>query len=194
MFVVIFMRKAVIILFCLILLPLAISAQVYDGKFENSPVYDHDLFQPHFNLNIGTSFNYSPVIGAGTMLTVSPSFSLPVTRRISMNGGIIASSTILPSLTGKLQMEPVFKPGAFNNLSLYGTTVYQLSPDFVLYGSGFKQLTKNNLPYLYNPFPQSSITFGSRYKIGPNITVGASVNMSQYNNFYSPYNNFYPLW
>lgn len=191
------MRKTVIILFCLILLPLAVNAQVNDGKFENSLVYDHDLFNPHFNLNIGTSFNYSPVIGAGTMLTVSPSFSLPVTRRISVNGGIIASGTMLPSLAGKLPMEPVFKPGTFNSLSLYGTTVYQLSPGIIIYGTGFKQLTKNNLPYSFNPFPQSSITVGSRYKIGDNITVGASVNMSQYNNFYSPYNNlpgFYPLW
>ncbi len=142
------------------------------------------LFKPKFNLNIGSSFSYLPSIGSGMNMFAAPSFSMPLSKRIFMEGGIIVSTNTLPGLPS---YETNFPARNFSSLAIYGTSLYQLSPRLTIYGSAIRQLVNTKLPFPYSPMNQNSFSIGSILRLGNNITVGASVNMSDNRYFYSPF-------
>jgi long-subunit fatty acid transport protein len=122
---------------------------------------------------------FFPHLGSITGFTLSPSLSVPLSSKWSVNGGIIAGRYY--STIGNLNTEGVL-PGTFNVLSLYGSAIYHVNPQMTLYGIGTKSLT-NNSPFY--SIPKSSYTIGSTYNFG-DFSIGVSFQVSKWNNAFNP--------
>jgi hypothetical protein len=136
--------------------------------------------KPRLNYSVGSTFIFVPHLGTVTGFTFSPSLSIPLSPKWSVDGGIIARryySTL-----------PYFNPeGAtnttFNELSVYGSASYHINSQLTVYGAGMKQLA------ISSPFdliPKSSYAIGSTYKFG-NFSIGVNLQMSKWNNNLTPY-------
>jgi hypothetical protein len=140
-------------------------------------------FQPQYHFNIGSSYSFSPSFGGGMNMYASPSFSMPLSKRVFVEGGIIASTSVLPGIS---LYETNFPVRNFNSLAIYGSAFYQITPGLTVYGSGIRQIINSRLPLPYSPMNQNTYTIGSTLKLGHNITIGASIHMFENNNFFSP--------
>jgi hypothetical protein len=155
--------------------------------------------KPRLNYSVGSTFMIVPHVGTVTGFTLSPSFSIPLSPKLSVEGGIIAGRYY--SALSDFNPE-VSKNGAFNELSLYGSAIYHVSPQLTLYGSGIRQLTGTSPLY---SIPKSSYAIGSTYNFG-NFSVGFTLQMSKWDNnlspmpfnsaqgFYSPYDQRTSTW
>ena len=108
------------------------------------------ILKPSLNYSVGSSFMVIPHFGTITGFTVSPSISIPLSQKWSVEGGIIAGR-YYPAFRN-------FNPegdmnGAFNALSVYGSASYHISSQLTLYGAGIKQLTGTS-PFYYSPKKQ----------------------------------------
>jgi hypothetical protein len=150
--------------------------------------------KPSLHYSIGSTFVVVPRLGNLTAFTISPYLSVPLSPKLSVDGGIIAGR-YYPSFRN-LSPEAGLS-GAFNGLAVYGSASYHLNSRLTLYGAGFKQLAGTS-PYI---IPKSSYTIGSNYNFG-NFSLGFAVQMSKWDNsgnpfpingsqgFYSPYSPF----
>jgi len=131
-------------------------------------------FKPRLNYTVGSSFLFVPHYGTVTGFTFSPSISVPLSQKWSVDGGIIAgryySAFNIPDPEGSLN-------GAFNGLSIYGSAVYHVNPQLTVYGTGIKQIAGNS-PVCY--LPKSSYSIGSTYNFG-SFSIGVAVQMSNWN-------------
>jgi hypothetical protein len=147
--------------------------------------------KPGLHYSIGSSFVVVPQLGNFTEFTVSPYLSIPLTPKLSVDGGIIAGRSY-----SSLKFNPegeIYR--AFNNLSVYGSASYYLNSQLTLYGTGIRQLSGESPFY---SVPKSSYTFGSNYNFG-SFSIGVAVQMSKWDNagshfpidgsrgFYSPF-------
>ena len=94
-------------------------------------------------------------------------------------------------------------PGSFNSLAVFVAGSYRMTDKLILHGAGIKQLVSAPVTP-YTPYPIDNLSLGATYKIGDNITIGASVNMinssgyrmgypaSSYGNFGNFGNPFHP--
>jgi hypothetical protein len=135
--------------------------------------------KPSLNYSVGSSFMVIPHFGTITGFTVSPSISIPLSQKWSVEGGIIAGR-YYPAYRN-------FNPegdmnGAFNALSVYGSASYHISSQLTLYGTGIKQLTGTSPFYT---LPKSSYAIGSTYKFS-NFSIGVMVEVSKWNDNLSP--------
>jgi hypothetical protein len=162
----------------------------------NTPVVN---LKPGLNYSVGSTFMIVPHIGTVTGFTLSPSFSIPLSPKLSVEGGIIAGRYY--STLSDFNPE-VAKNGAFNELSVYGSAIYHVSPQLTLYGTGIRQLIGTSPLY---SIPKSSYAIGSTYNFG-NFSVGFTLQMSKWDNnlspmpfnsaqgFYSPYEQRTGTW
>ena len=148
--------------------------------------------KPRLYYSVGTNFLFIPHVGTVSGFTFSPSLSIPLSPKWSVDGGIIAGRyySSLPILNPEGATN-----GAFNELSVYGSASYHINSQLTLYGTGIKQLTGNSP---FNVIPKSSYAIGSTYNFG-NFSIGVGIQMSKWNNnlvplpfngsqgFYSPY-------
>jgi hypothetical protein len=182
-------------LFILLLIPFLATAQVKENVL--SPEMYHNetpgRFTPMFHINTGSNFMFMPGFGNGMNFYVNPSVTMPVTKKLFVEGGIVASSSMMP---GRFPFQPENGNRNFNNLTIYGSTMYQLSPRLMIYGSGVKSIVSRELPMPDFYRPGNSFTLGSSFKLSSNITIGAAVHVSDYNYFYNPFRSAegYPLW
>ena len=129
--------------------------------------------KPHWNLMLGSNFNFSKSFGSSTGIFLAPMLTLPLNNRLSLRGGIVASHTYL---YGMGMPDEFVSFNSFNDLSVFGTASYMLSENFEVYGTATKRLTE--LPLI--PYPSmlstspNSFTIGTNWRIGNNISVGAS--------------------
>jgi hypothetical protein len=141
---------------------------------------EKDLFKPRLNYMVGSSLTVVPHLGSVSALTLSPLLSVPLTPRLSVEGGIIASyfysSPLKSDITG-------FDYGSFTGLSVYGSASYQFSPQLTLYGSAIKQLAGSSPFY---SIPKSNYTIGTAYNFR-NFSIGVTFQMSNWDNIYSPF-------
>jgi len=158
----------------------AFSQQINNG--DGFPVDNSRevTLKPNLNYSIGSSFFAISHLGSITGFTLSPSISVPLSPKLSVEGGIIAGrfySSIynLNSEGGMI--------GAFNELSVFGSANYHFNSRLTLYGIGIKQLTGTSPSYF---LPKSSYTIGSTYNFG-NFSIGVALQMSNLNNTYSPF-------
>jgi len=129
--------------------------------------------------SVGTNFMIVPHFGSITAVTLSPSLSIPLSQKLTVDGGIIAS--YLNSAPRNSNHEsPIF--GSFRELSVYGSASYHFNPHLTLYGSAIKQLEGTSPFY---SLPKSSYTIGSEYNFG-NFSIGVSLQMSKWNDNFSP--------
>jgi hypothetical protein len=129
---------------------------------------------PSLNYSVGSTFMIIPQFGTVTGFTLSPSLSIPLSPRLSVDGGIIAGRfySALPGINTEAAIN-----GAFNELSVYGSATYHISSQFTVYGIGIKQLTGTSPLY---SLPKSSYAIGSTYNFG-NFSLGLTLQMSKWN-------------
>jgi len=146
--------------------------------------------KPRFVYSVGSSFMFVPHLGNVTSFTVANSLSVPITPRLSVNGGIIAGR-LYSSLWNSNTEGSMYS--SFNELSVYGSASYLVNPRLTLYGMGIRQIAGTS-PFF--SLPKSSYTIGSSYNFG-SFSIGVSVQMSKWNNDFSPFpingsRGFYP--
>jgi hypothetical protein len=136
------------------------------------------LLKPTLHYSVGSTFIAVPHLGSVTGFTVTPFLSIPLSPKLSVDGGIFAGRY---SLFGNFNHEGAIT-GEFNELSVFGSASYHINSQLTLYGAGIKQLTGTST---FNLLPKSSYTVGSAYNFG-SFSIGVSVQMAKWNNMLSP--------
>jgi hypothetical protein len=134
---------------------------------------------PRLVYSIGSTFMVVPHLGSVSGFTLSPSLSVPLSPKLSVNGGIIAGR-LYSTLWNSNHEGAMY--GTFNELSVYGSTSYHINSQLTLYGAGIKQLAGTSPFY---SLPKSSYTIGSTYNFG-SFSIGVALQMSKWNNNLSP--------
>ena len=135
--------------------------------------------KPKLHYSVGSTFIIVPHLGTVTGFTFSPFLSIPLSPKLSVDGGIIAGHYY--SALGNINGEGAIY-GSFNELSLYASASYQFSSQFTVYGTGIKQLAGTSP---FNLIPKSSYTIGSTYNFG-SFSIGVALQVSKWNNNFSP--------
>ena len=135
--------------------------------------------KPKLHYSVGSTFIIVPHLGTVTGFTLSPFISIPLSPRLSVDGGIIVGRfySALPDFNPEGAIN-----GAFNELSIYGSASYHISSQFTVYGTGIKQLAGTS-PFYF--LPKSSYATGSTYNFG-NFSIGITLQMSKWNDNLSP--------
>jgi len=158
------------------------------------------ILKPQLHYSLGSTFMFVPHFGSVAGITMTPFLSIPLSPKLSVDGGIIAGRY---SAFGSFNPEGA-KPAEFNELSVFGSASYHVNSQLTLYGAGIKQLAGPSPLML----PKSSYIVGSSYNFG-SFSIGVTLQMSKWNNnfssypfnssqgFYSPYDqrpgNFIPF-
>jgi len=140
----------------------------------------------HWNFSVGTSYSYMKGYGSGMMFYTAPTYTLALNDRWALHGGVVASHYQGLNYT---QQGEILLPGSFSSLAIFATASYRMSERLVLHGTGIKQLVSAPLTP-FTPYPMDDLSLGATYKIGDNITVGASVHMRN-GNGYNAYNRYH---
>jgi len=138
------------------------------------------ILKPRLNYMIGSNFMVVPHLGSFSAVTVSPYLSVPLSAKLSVDGGIIAGYYY--SAPWRSNNEG-FAYGSFTGISVYGSASYHLSPQFTLYGSAIKQLAGTSS---FSVLPKTSYSIGSSYDFG-NFSIGVSFQTSKWDNTYIPF-------
>lgn len=157
----------------------AFSQQINYGDSLNKANSQKVNLKPRLVYSIGSTFMVVPHLGSVTGLTLSPSLSVPLSPKLSVNGGIIAGR-FYSNLWNSNSEGAMY--GAFNELSVYGSASYHVNSQLTLYGTGIRRLSGTS-PF-YSP-PKSSYTIGSTYNFG-SFSIGVALQMSKWNNNFSP--------
>jgi len=139
-----------------------------------------------WNFSVGTSYSYMKGYGSGMMFYTAPAYTLSLNDRWSVHGGLIASRYQGMNYTMEGEM---LLPNSFSSLALFAAASYKMSDRLILHGTGIKQLVSAPLTPL-TPYPIDDLSFGATYKLGDNLTIGASIHMNNRNGYYhSPWNS-----
>ena len=149
----------------------------------------------HWNFSVGTSYSYMKGYGSGMMFYTAPSYTLSLNDRWSLHGGVVASHYQALNYT---QQGEMLMPGSFNSLAIFAAASYRMTDKLILHGSGIKQLVSAPVTP-FTPYPMDNLSLGATYKLGENLTIGASINMRNYSGYGGGYyttpsfgNPFYP--
>jgi hypothetical protein len=149
------------------------------------------ILKPQLHYSVGSTFIIVPHLGTVTGFTLSPFLSVPLSPKLSVDGGIIAGRFY--SALWNFNPEGTTN-GAFNALSVFGSASYHINSQLTVYGTGIKQLTTSPFYIL----PKSSYSIGSNYNFG-SFSIGVSLQMSKWNNYLGPLpfngsQGFYSPW
>lgn len=149
---------------------------------EEISVQKEDDLKGHWNFSVGTNFTYMQGYGSMMGLYAAPTYTLPLNDRWALHGGFIASNY---TGLGSLQM-----PGpesqttnSYSSLAVYAAASYKMTDRLILHGSALKNLTSYPLMPL-GPGLMDNISMGATYKLGDNISIGASVHINQGHGYY----------
>jgi hypothetical protein len=142
----------------------------------NSPKVN---LKPRLYYSVGSTFIIVPHLGTVTGFTLSPFLSIPLSPKLSVDGGIIAGRFY--SALWNFNPEGAIN-GAFNELSVYGSASYHINSQLTVYGTGIKQLTGTS-PFYF--LPKSSYAIGSTYNFG-SFSIGVTLQRSKWNDILSP--------
>jgi len=138
----------------------------------------------HFNMSVGTSFSYSKAFGSGMGFYAAPMYTLSLNKRWSLHGGFVASN--FTGLNSPMPGSEFQSNNSFNSLAVFAAASYKMSDRLILHGSGLKNLASYPLSPMA-PGVMDNMSFGATYKLGDNISIGASVSFNQgYGYYQSP--------
>jgi len=157
----------------------ASSQQINYHDSLNKDNFQKVNLKPALVYSVGSTFMVVPHFGSVTGFTLSPSLSIPLSKNLSVNGGIIAGRYY--SALSNFNPEGAIN-GAFNELSVYGSASYHFNSQLTVYGSGIKRIAGTSPFY---SLPNSSYAIGSTYNFG-SFSIGVSLQMSKWNNNFSP--------
>jgi len=147
-----------------------------------------------FGMEMGTGISVSPGIGSYSWLYAAPDVSIPLNQRLSVHGGMLLSSAYPALVTRDQNLTGVH---SYTSLALFTAASYRVDENFTLYGAGMKSVLSFDSGGELLDTGSSAFSFGASYRIGKNVTIGASVVVSDGNRYYpfSPASNFYhPTW
>jgi len=140
-----------------------------------------------FNVSLGTSFSYMKAYGSGMAFFAAPTYTLPLSDKWSLHGGLVAAQ--YQGFNGTTPMES-FYPSSFSSLSVFVAASYQMSDRLVLHGTGQKQLISAPVTP-FTPYAMDNLSLGATYKLGDNMTIGATIHMNNGRGYYSSPMNGY---
>ena len=135
--------------------------------------------KPKLYYSVGSTFIIVPHLGTVSGFTLSPFLSIPLSPKLSIDGGIIAGRFY--SALWNFNPEGAIN-GAFNELSVYGSASYHINSQLTVYGAGIKQLTGTSP---FHSLPKSSYAIGSTYNFG-SFSIGVTLQRSKWNGILSP--------
>ncbi|MFO7668298.1 MAG: hypothetical protein R6W31_01440 [Bacteroidales bacterium] len=148
----------------------------------DATVTEEEGLPGHWNLSVGTSFTYMQGYGSAMGFYAAPMYTLPLNDRWALHGGLIASNY---TGLGSLQM-----PGGefrssnnFSSLAVFAAASYKMTDRLILHGSGYKNLTSYPLMPMA-PGLVDNLSMGATYKLGNNISIGASISINQGHGYY----------
>ena len=193
-------RFSAIILSLLLLgvLPLA-AQQIQDS--ESLFATEQQQSNPHFGLQLGSSFTTG--FGAGNLFTqtIAPHLRWDLGQRWSLSVGTLFSSTQMSGFGAFHPMGTSFgtgqslaTPGRLFSATTYSMGAYQVNPRLIISGGAWME--HNNMPDLFQPQMNSQafnmqgrgMMVGFDYQVTESFSVGAQVRMS------SGYNHFNQLY
>jgi hypothetical protein len=136
------------------------------------------ILKPRMNYSLTSSFMIIPHLGSVAGVTISPFLSIPLSPKLSVDGGFIAGR--YSGLMNFNNERTITRE--FNELSVFGSASYRINSQLTLYGAGIKQLTVSSPLML----PKSSYVIGSRYNFG-SFSIGVTLQMSKWSNNLSPF-------
>ena len=136
------------------------------------------ILKPRIHYSAGSSLTVIPHLGTVTGFTASPFLSIPLSSKLSVNGGLIAGRYF--SVLRDITTEGVLS-GAYNELSVYGSAAYHVNPQLTVYGIASKQLA-GTTPYSF--MRGSSYTVGSTMKFGE-FSIGFAMQVSKWDDAFS---------
>jgi len=129
----------------------------------------------NWNMMVGTSFSYMKGYGSGMNLYAAPMYTLPLNNRWSLHGGVLASSFTGLNMNGPIENTGL--GGSAVSLSAFAAASFRMNDRLVLHGAGVKQLI--SAPYSpLSPQVADNFSIGATYRLGNNVTIGASVHMT----------------
>jgi hypothetical protein len=147
------------------------------------PMLKKEGLPGHWNFSVGTNFTYMHGYGSVMGLFAAPTYTLPLNDRWAVHGGLIASNY---TTMGGMQM-----PGAeyqstnnFSSLAVFAAASYKMTDKLILHGSALKNLTSYPLMPMA-PVLMDNVSMGATYKLGDNISIGASVTINQGHGYYN---------
>jgi hypothetical protein len=149
-----------------------VEGVVFEEPNEELPAAE--LVKPgHWDFSVGTSYSYMKGYGSGMMLYTAPSYTLSLSDRWSLHGGVVAShyQGLNNTRTGENLL-----PGSFSSLAIFASASYRMNDRLVLHGTGIKQLISAPITP-FTPYSMDDISLGATYQVGENMTIGASVHM-----------------
>jgi hypothetical protein len=159
--------------------------QEVDGVVNEQPAEEQsgaEKVKPgHWDFSVGTSYSYMKGYGSGMMFYTAPSYTLALNDRWALHGGVIASHYQGLNYT---QPGENLLPGSFSSLAIYASASYRMTDRLVLHGAGIKQLVSAPVTP-FTPYAFDDLSLGATYRIGDNMTIGASVHMRNGNGYYS---------
>jgi len=135
--------------------------------------------QPHYHLEAGATF--AGRYGSATYL--SPTVSLPLTKRFSVFGGVTYLRTTPGLAYAPFGENGRTLPNATNHYLIQGGGQYALSPRLTLTGSAWKDLTPTN-GFTVNPYAGfggnlgTGVNLRADYHITENFSVSGGVRVS----------------
>ncbi|MCD4709970.1 MAG: hypothetical protein K8R52_03930 [Bacteroidales bacterium] len=135
----------------------------------------------HWDFSVGTSYTYLKGYGSGMMFYTAPSYTLSLSDRWALHGGVVASH--YQGLNYSQPGENLL-PGSVSGLAIFASASYRMNDRLVLHGTGIKQLVTAPITP-FTPYPMDNLSLGATYKIGENMTIGASVHMRNSSGTYS---------
>lgn len=130
----------------------------------------------HWNFSVGTSYSYMKGYGSGMMFYTAPAYTLSLNNRWSLHGGVLASH--YTGLNYTLPGEELL-PASFNSLAVFAAASYRMNERLILHGTGIKQLVSAPVTP-FTPYPMDDLSLGATFKLGDNLSIGASVHMRNY--------------
>jgi hypothetical protein len=140
-----------------------------------------ELKRGHWDFSVGTSFSFMKGYGSGMMYYAAPGYILPLSNRWTLQGGMIMGYY---HGLNYLDTGESLWPGSYTNLAVYGAASYRMNDRLTLHGTGMKQLVEGPITP-FTPYPMDDLSLGATYRIGKNISIGASVHMRNYNGYYA---------
>ena len=152
-----------------------------------------ELFKPHVNLLLGSSFSsFGPSYSAFSTY-VAPEISMPVSNKLSMSFGMGYSNMFFstPSESG-MQSNSM----AYGNVFVSGT--YQVNNNLVVRGTAYKTFMLNPvqdtkaLNSQFFDFSNQGVRFDAEYKVNDQFRIGVSVEYREQSlpSFYQGNNNY----
>lgn len=150
---------------------------------EERSLEKEDGLKGHWNFSVGTSFTYMHGYGSMMGFYAAPTYTLPLNDRWAVHGGVVASNY---TGLGSLQMPgpESLSTNNYSSLAIFAAASYKMTDRLILHGSALKNLTSYPLAPMA-PGLMDNISMGATYKLGDNVSIGASIQINQGRGYYN---------